>query len=311
MGSQGAVWSWLFRLYWRLALVPAVWLPVVLWSGGPAMVRATLLYWGALALARLLAWRFPEREGAAIAFHLGTAVFTATYTLVSPPQAVAPGLAPSEWRLAIGAFQTMGIYVLAAFAGWPGLAAGLGILLLAPWPNLESRLLLAASSVPALVAGVSVHWLIRRFQGLQALVQSEALTDALTGLANRRALERDFPSYQALAHREGLRLALSLWDLDGLKAVNDREGHAAGDAYLKRFARILREESREGDALYRLGGDEFVGLHLGLGDGASLEERVKRRFPGVSVGFAPAGSLPLAEVLATADRAMYQRKRPS
>jgi len=165
--------------------------------------------------------------------------------------------------------------------------------------------------VPALVAGVSVHWLIRRFQSLQALVQSEALTDALTGLANRRALERDFPSYQALAHREGLRLALSLWDLDGLKAVNDREGHAAGDAYLKRFARILREESREGDALYRLGGDEFVGLHLGLGDGASLEERVKRRFPGVSVGFAPAGSFPLAEVLATADRTMYQRKRPS
>ncbi len=76
------------------------------------------------------------------------------------------------------------------------------------------RLLLAASSVPALVAGVSVHWLIRRFQGLQALVQSEALADALTRLANRRALERDFPSYQALAHREGLRLALSLWDLD-------------------------------------------------------------------------------------------------
>jgi hypothetical protein len=54
---------------------------------------------------------------------------------------------------------------------------------------------------------------------------------------------------------------------------------------------------------------EFVSLYLGLGDGASIEERVKRRFPGVSVGFAPAGSLPLAEVLATADRAMYQRKR--
>jgi hypothetical protein len=54
---------------------------------------------------------------------------------------------------------------------------------------------------------------------------------------------------------------------------------------------------------------EFVSLYLGLREGASLEKRVKRRFPGVSVGFAPAGSLPLAEVLATADRAMYQRKR--
>jgi len=277
------------------------------------MVRATLLYWGALGLARFFAWRMPHREGLAIALHLGTAVFTATYTLISLPQALAPGLdaAPSEWRLAIMAFQTMGIYVLAAFAGWPGLVAGAGMILLAPWPSLETRLLLTVSSLPALVAGINVHWLIRRFESLQALVQSEALTDPLTGLANRRALERDFPSYQALAHREGLHLALSLWDLDRLKAVNDREGHAAGDAYLRRFAKTLREEVRVGDAIYRLGGDEFVGLHPGLRDGASLEERVKGRFPGVSVGFTPAETSPLAEVLAAADRAMHKKKRSS
>ncbi len=70
--------------------------------------------------------------------------------------------------------------------------------------------------------------LVGRLEALQRIIQNESLTDPLTGLANRRSLERDFPRFQALAAREGLSLVLSLWDLDGLKAINDREGHAAG-----------------------------------------------------------------------------------
>lgn len=121
-------------------------------------------------------------------------------------------------------------------------------------------------------------------------------------------MERDFLRVQALALPEGLSLVLSLWDLDDLKWVNDQEGHRAGDAHLVRFARVLREEAREGDALYRIGGDEFVGLHLGLGDGASLEERVHARFSAVSVGFFPAGTCGLVPALETVDALMYAKK---
>lgn len=295
------------RLYWRLALAPAVWWPVVYFYGGPVMVGGTALYWGGLGLAYLWARRGGQ-ERLAVALHLGVALFTALLALVSPPEMVARGLPEGAWRLGVMAFYTVGAYALAAFAGWPGLALGLACALLAPWPQVETRFLLAGSTLLASVGGLSVGALVGRLEALQRIIHTESLTDPLTGLANRRSLERDFPRFQALAAREGLSLVLSLWDLDGLKAINDREGHAAGDAHLLRFARTLREEVRQGDALFRIGGDEFVGLHLGLVDGASLEERVHARFPPVSVGFASGEGWELARVLEAADRAMYGKK---
>ncbi|SDE73817.1 diguanylate cyclase (GGDEF) domain-containing protein [Thermus arciformis] len=307
MSPSPGLWPTLGRLYWRLAWVPAVWLPVVFLYGGAVMVWSTLLYWTALPLA--YAWgKRTGRERLAVALHLGVAVFTALLSLVAPPEAVVRGLPEGAWRLGVMGFYTVGAYALAAFGGWPGLFLGLAYVLLAPWPQAEVRFVFAGGTLLASVGGLSVGILVDRLEALQRLVEGEALTDPLTRLANRRALEREFPRFQALAAREGFSL-LSLWDLDNLKEINDQKGHAAGDAHLVAFARALREEARQGDALYRIGGDEFVGLHLGLGDGGSLEARVRARFPGVSVGFAPVQGQDLAEVLQAADQAMYGKKR--
>jgi diguanylate cyclase (GGDEF)-like protein len=87
-----------------------------------------------------------------------------------------------------------------------------------------------------------------------------ALTDPLTGLANRRALDDALPKAIARAQRTGTALAVVYFDLVGLKALNDTRGHRAGDDALVRFADVLRASSRAGDSAYRVGGDEFVAV---------------------------------------------------
>lgn len=88
-----------------------------------------------------------------------------------------------------------------------------------------------------------------------------ALEDQLTGLSNRRSLERDFASIDALSSREGaIPITLVSLDVDGLKATNDKFGHAAGDALIKAAADVLFEVCRASDTPYRVGGDEFAVL---------------------------------------------------
>src|SRR5436190_1717902 len=82
----------------------------------------------------------------------------------------------------------------------------------------------------------------------------------LTGLSNRRALQLDLVREIARADRYGRQFSLMVVDLDGLKQVNDLEGHAAGDDRLRALASALHQVLRVGDAAYRIGGDEFVVL---------------------------------------------------
>lgn len=91
-------------------------------------------------------------------------------------------------------------------------------------------------------------------------LQQQAFVDSLTGLLNRRALERDLRREAGRAARHNRRFSLMVIDLDGLKKVNDTQGHLAGDAYLKSMAQALRNALRIGDSAYRIGGDEFVVL---------------------------------------------------
>ena len=88
--------------------------------------------------------------------------------------------------------------------------------------------------------------------------QHDALRDPLTGLANRRAFEARIESASAQAERYGRGFALVLLDLDGLKAINDRLGHSAGDATLRMFGLELGRALRGGDMAARIGGDEFA-----------------------------------------------------
>jgi diguanylate cyclase (GGDEF)-like protein len=86
---------------------------------------------------------------------------------------------------------------------------------------------------------------------------SEARTDHLTGLANRREFERIIEREVALAERHNRKLSLMMIDLDNLKRINDRQGHRSGDAALRLVAQQLQRVVRTSDICARLGGDEF------------------------------------------------------
>ena len=148
--------------------------------------------------------------------------------------------------------------------------------------------------------------------------REEAQTDALTGILNRRAL------FEALSGRELPEGdAVIAFDLDHFKSVNDRHGHAAGDALLRRFADALRRNVREGDLVARTGGEEFVlVLHdASLQIATSTAERIRALFAAASVetaqgpvsGTASAGvAVSLGEtfedVLHRADTTLYRAK---
>lgn len=101
-----------------------------------------------------------------------------------------------------------------------------------------------------------------RLQGAKQQAEAEALTDALTGLNNRRALDLRLKQLTA----DDTPFALMNVDLDYFKAVNDKYGHAAGDTVLRRVAAVLRNETRVTDQVARVGGDEFVVVFEGLLD---------------------------------------------
>ncbi|MEQ8772187.1 MAG: EAL domain-containing protein [Erythrobacter sp.] len=94
-----------------------------------------------------------------------------------------------------------------------------------------------------------------------------SVTDALTGLANRRALVRDIEQFS----RGDEEIALALIDLDSFKEVNDHYGHAVGDALIRQCARALRQACGREAKCYRLGGDEFAALMHGRVAGTILE----------------------------------------
>ena len=154
-------------------------------------------------------------------------------------------------------------------------------------------------------------------------VKEQALTDELTGLANRRALLEE--ARRVLRRATSRRpAALLLLDLDGFKEVNDSLGHHAGDHLLRQIGPRLRPALRAGDLLARLGGDEFAVLmpDAGLAEAEGLAHRLRalvlqplvvegiRLHVGVSIGVAgaPVPAATVEELLRCADVAMYSAK---
>ncbi len=91
-------------------------------------------------------------------------------------------------------------------------------------------------------------------------VEAQAHEDALTGALNRRGFGRDLQRAVSFRQRYATPVSVLLFDIDGLKAINDRHGHAAGDSVIKGVANTLKRHLRASDTIARLGGDEFAVL---------------------------------------------------
>lgn len=152
---------------------------------------------------------------------------------------------------------------------------------------------------------------------------SLSLTDELTGLYNRRGFftlaEQEF----RVLKRTGRKACLVYIDLDGLKAINDSQGHETGDTYIRAAAEVLRGCFRESDIIARVGGDEFVVFPINADCESTLiidrlkncieSFRVKKGLPALSMStgighYNPQSPMTLEDLLKESDRAMYAEK---
>jgi len=155
-------------------------------------------------------------------------------------------------------------------------------------------------------------------------LQAAAETDFLLGISNRRGFERELGRAISFIQRYHASGALIVLDVDRLKPINDKFGHAAGDEVLKAVVAVLSRQIRSSDVIGRLGGDEFALLLWNLSEtdahakAAALEEDIDRlsfAFAGGTVGTGVSAGVSLlgpqseaGRALADADRAMYVRK---
>ncbi len=146
--------------------------------------------------------------------------------------------------------------------------------------------------------------LIARLDGAKTEAEAQAFTDTLTGLNNRRALER--VTNRLVAGNEPF--ALSNIDLDYFKAVNDTHGHAAGDHVLQAVAATLRAATRATDTVARVGGDEFVLILHGMVDPDLIDETARRIIAGIERPFFFAGqTCHISASVGTAISTRYER----
>lgn len=154
-----------------------------------------------------------------------------------------------------------------------------------------------------------------RMQQTLGTTEYEADTDALTGLTNRRGWDRLVAEEDGRFRRLADPTVVMIIDLDGLKVVNDGEGHAAGDGYLQRAAAALRAAVRSSDVIARIGGDEFALLLRQCdieGAGvvlANVERALKESEVAASIGWASVEvQAGLRAAISTAGAAMYAAK---
>jgi diguanylate cyclase (GGDEF)-like protein/PAS domain S-box-containing protein len=165
----------------------------------------------------------------------------------------------------------------------------------------------------------------RAVQVLQEELREQSTHDALTGLYNRRFLEESFNRELLLAERTGHPVSVIMGDLDHFKAVNDQNGHLAGDEVLRVFGTQMKHNSRATDIICRYGGEEFLLVLPGLSEEGAIEraEQLRRTIAATrinhgasqitvtaSFGVAsfPLHGLTTDELIAAADRALYSAK---
>lgn len=174
-----------------------------------------------------------------------------------------------------------------------------------------------------LVTTVLVALLVSAIQRKNRQLDERAITDKLTGLYNSRHLRGELDRQILLAQRTRSPLSMLFMDLDGMKAVNDRLGHAAGDEVLRRFGeRLYDVVRRDVDECFRFGGDEFLVLcpQTTLAVAREVAQRVFEtpaavpacRDAGVTLSLAVVELRPgerAFEFLSRADRVLYSVKQ--
>jgi diguanylate cyclase (GGDEF)-like protein len=204
------------------------------------------------------------------------------------------------WGTAAGVIAT-GVYLLGALVN----------------PNFHaSQELLSIAGAIRFVSFTGIGWVVgasaARNRELTQRLREHAERDFLTDLLNTRAF--DTALGERLAGKEAFALVLA--DVDDLKLVNDSEGHAAGNDYLRRFAAVLREQTAPEDAVARVGGDEFAVLAAieSRADAAAmclrLQAALSHRGIAASFGYAvsPREGIDRLTLFHLADKRLYDGK---
>jgi len=210
-----------------------------------------------------------------------------------------------------------------------GAASSLAILFIGTMHQI-GQLAIGLATATLITVGIRLALSVRRMRGLTEQRRRQAVTDELTGLANRRQLELVLTAFFA-DHTDRVRsgtpqrrLAFLFVDLDHFKEINDSFGHAAGDELLKQIGPRLAGSLRNSDQLVRIGGDELAVLLMDTDPTfaatvarrllASLEEPFPlgavnvRISASVGIAIAPTDATDAAGLLRCADVAMYRAK---
>jgi diguanylate cyclase (GGDEF)-like protein len=312
---------------WRRILLPSLvaaflpfvllWLPPARWHSGLVVAAGALTLVIAAVGVRAPWERLPGWAPCVLAF--AYLVVVALLRSAGGPSGVAPmvllpvfwlalcGTRRQLWCLLIGVTLVFVIPLIAVGgADYPPSAWRAGILFIA----LSGIVGMAVQSL-----AVRVHLQERTRTRLLDQLDDLAHTDALTGLANRRAWEVELKRGLARARRTSEPVSVALVDIDSFKAVNDAHGHPGGDELLIDVTRNWSEALRPDDVLARIGGDEFAVLMPACTevDAADVITRLRARMPrpySCSVGVATWDRAEAADrLMVRADDALYDAKR--
>ncbi|EPJ54163.1 MAG: hypothetical protein OFPI_07560 [Osedax symbiont Rs2] len=191
--------------------------------------------------------------------------------------------------------------------------------------GVESARAPAQSSIEIDVMSKTLNRMLDTMREHENVIKAMAMTDSLTGLANRTLFQSKLEQAIKQAVLQQQRFAVFYIDLDKFKLVNDQYGHLAGDKMLKEAAKVLTDHTREMDTVARLGGDEFAIIALQATDITAIQLRLENIISGIAwachfsdsdintgasigVAFYPNDALEPDELMKRADSALYQAK---
>ncbi len=315
------------------AIGEAPWHLVLIWA--PLSLAMNLFAWTALRFGWTDGWRDPGVTAAQIAWSIASTA--ACYAMLGPLRAAALPMLALALLFGIFALPARTVRWLAAWtlALYGGVMLLMGQLQPARYPLAEEAITFAALlvSVPVMSLLALRMSELRTQLGRQkgeleialARIRELAERDELTGLFNRRRGTEALLAHRAHALRHGVTFAVAMADIDRFKTVNDRHGHAGGDAVLRAFAAAAQGELREIDTIARWGGEEFLIAFEAVDaeSAAAAAERVRARTQQIEVGLPDGGATritvsiglafwregePVETLVARADRALYRAK---